>query len=75
MAVERTAFLAMLRDKDGHWNVPNVNWDGSKFDRNANWLDNDWDAAERVVLLDTHGFFPSGLLVPDGFCSILHFQP
>lgn len=47
----------MLRDKDGHWNVPNVNWNGDEFNRNANWLDNDWNGNERVVLLATQKMF------------------
>ncbi len=64
MAVERAIFLAMLRDKDGRWHVPNADWNGAKFDRNANWLGNGWNANERVVLLDTHITFPSELLLP-----------
>ena len=44
---------AKLRDKDGNWNVPYANWNGTKWNRNANWLTNDWNSNYRVVLLDT----------------------
>lgn len=44
-------FRMMLRNRDGNANVPNAKWDGGRFDRNANWLDNDWDSNDRVVLL------------------------
>lgn len=53
-----TALRAMLRDKDGNWNVPYSNWNGSKWNRNANWLTNDWNSNYRVVLLDTLSRFP-----------------
>lgn len=43
----------MLRNANGNWNVPYANWNGSKFNRNANWLDNDWNSNYRVVLLVT----------------------
>jgi hypothetical protein len=50
----RKALRAILRNRDGSWNVPYANWNGSKWNRNANWLTNDWDSNYRVVLLDTH---------------------
>lgn len=43
---------SVLRFKDGRWVVPRVCWDGSKFVRNASWLDGDWDAGGRVVRLE-----------------------
>ncbi len=43
---------SVLRGLDGHWSVPNVDWNGSKFDRNAYWLGDGWLADERVVLLE-----------------------
>ncbi len=52
------ALRAKLRDKDGNWNVPYANWNGSKWNRNANWLTNDWNGNYRVVLLDTLLRFP-----------------
>lgn len=48
-----------LRNSNGHWNVPYVNWDGDKWNRNANWLDNDWNSNYRVVLLVTLSCFSS----------------
>lgn len=56
---EWMALRAMLRDHDGNWNVPNAKWDGSKWNRNANWLTNDWNADYRVVLLDTQFKVPA----------------
>ena len=52
------ALRAMLRDKDGNWNVPYASWNGSKWNRNRNWLTNDWNGNYRVVLLDTPSRFP-----------------
>lgn len=49
-AVVLTA-LCTLRDRDGNWNVPYAHWNGSEFNRNANWLSNDWNSNYRVVLL------------------------
>lgn len=43
---------SVLRDKDGRWNVPDVDRDGSQFDRGASWLHGDWGSNERVVLLE-----------------------
>lgn len=43
--------LCVLRNANGNWNVPYVNWNGSTLNRNANWLSNDWNANERVVLV------------------------
>ena len=40
-----------LRNQDGNWYVPYTNWDGDQFNRNANWLSNDWNSNYRVVLL------------------------
>lgn len=47
------ALHAIVRDRDGKWNVPNANWNESEWNRNANWLTNDWNSNYRVVLLDT----------------------
>lgn len=56
---EWMALRARVRDHDGNWNVPNANWDGSKWNRNANWFTNDWNADYRVVLLDTQDKVPA----------------
>lgn len=43
---------SVLRDENGRWGVPNVDWHGSRFDRDAGWLVNVWFANDRVVLLE-----------------------
>ena len=48
-----------LRNSNGHWNVPYLNWTGTKWNRNANRLDNDWNSNYRVVLLVTLFRFPA----------------
>jgi len=45
-------FGSTLRNSDGHWSVPCVSWDGSKWRRDADWLDNRWSSHSRVVLLE-----------------------
>ena len=53
------AFCTILRNRNGNWYVPYSNWNGSRFNRNANWLSNDWNSNYRVVLLDTISCFRS----------------
>ena len=43
---------SVLRGKDGHWDVPYADWDGSKWNRRAYWLSGDWNGDYRVVLLE-----------------------
>jgi|GEM_PF-2039861 len=45
-------FGSVLRDSNGHWNVPYAIWDGSKWNRHARWLDGSWLSDCRVVLLE-----------------------
>ena len=45
-------FGSLVRYSVGHWNVPYAGWDGSKWYRDAYWLDGDWDSPGRVVLLE-----------------------
>ena len=45
-------FGSTLRRPDGHWGVPSVGWESSGWNRDANWLDNDWGSFYRVVLLE-----------------------
>lgn len=42
-----------LCNSNGNWNVPYANWNGGKFNRNANWLENEWNSNNRVLLLVT----------------------
>lgn len=51
--------LSLVRNSNGHWNVPYASWNGGKWNRNGNWLDNDWNANYRVVLLVTFYCFVS----------------
>ena len=51
MMVNWVVICTKLRNLDGHWCVPSVDWNSSGWNRNANWLDNDWDSNYRVVLL------------------------
>jgi len=44
-------FGSLVRNSDGHWDVPYAFWDGSDWSRNARWLGHDWNAGCRVVLL------------------------
>jgi hypothetical protein len=46
-------FGSILRDSDGHADLPYVYWNGGKLYRRSSWLDNDWFRDERVVLLET----------------------
>jgi len=50
-------FYTILRNQDGNANVPCMNWNGDKLNRNANWLKNDWNSNDRVLLLVTFYFF------------------
>ncbi len=43
--------VAHFRNANGNWNVPYTNWNGAKFNRNGNWLNNDWNSNYRVVLV------------------------
>jgi hypothetical protein len=43
---------SVLRDRHGSWYVPYANWNGSEWDRSANWLSNDWLSDCRVLLLE-----------------------
>lgn len=45
-------FFGSLRDQDGMVGVPNAYWDGGKWYRYAYWLDDSWDANDRIVLLE-----------------------
>jgi len=45
-------FGSTLRDPDGHWCVPSVDWRGSGWFRDAGWLDSGWGSSCRVVLLE-----------------------
>lgn len=65
----------MLRDRSGHWSTPNVNWNGDEFNRNANWLDNDWNGNDRVVLLATHNMFSACYFSGVFLFSVWRFQP
>ena len=49
---------SLVRNSDGDWNVPYAIWNGSKWNRNANWLSNRWNSDYRVVLLVTFYLFP-----------------
>ena len=69
-------YCSLVRNSDGHWNVPYANWNGSDWNCNANWLDNSWDADYRIVLLVTFCLFPTVRFVPNrfGFVSPLDFS-
>mgnify|MGYP001580056315 CR=1 FL=1 len=43
---------SVLRGRDGVWDVPYASWDGTKWDRHANWLARGWFSDYRVVLLE-----------------------
>lgn len=43
---------SVLRGHGGHWSVPGARWDGSEWDRIADWLAGGWNAGFRVVLLE-----------------------
>ncbi len=45
-------FGSLVRSSVGSWGVPYAGWDGSKWYRDAYWLDGDWDSPGRVVLLE-----------------------
>lgn len=45
-------FGSLLRDSRGHWRVPFLHWDGSSWNRYADWLDDTWSSNYRVVLLE-----------------------
>jgi len=51
--LKQKASGANFCDNDGNWNVPYSNWNDDKFNRNANWLENEWNSNNRVVLLVT----------------------
>ena len=38
-----------LRTPDGNLNVPYLNWNGDRWKLYFNWLDNDWNADDRLV--------------------------
>lgn len=42
---------SVLRNANGHWDVPSVRWSGSALNRSADWLSSGWSAVERVVLV------------------------
>jgi len=75
---EKVAFHNILRNSNGNWNVPCVNWNGSEFNRNANWLDNEWNSNNRVVLVVTlsycHSVGSAGHFPRDGFLSMPDFS-
>ena len=45
-------FGSLLRDSDGIWSVPSAGLFAGEWERDANWLDDDWGAGYRVVLLE-----------------------
>jgi len=45
-------FGSLVRNSDGHFNVPCESWSGSEWNRNGYWLDDRWSAGDRVVLLE-----------------------
>ena len=64
-------FSRFLRDQDGNANVPCVNWNDAKLNRNANWLDNKWNKNDRVLLLDTFIFFTTRVTSGGGVFLVL----
>ncbi len=42
---------SLFRHSNGNCDVPMVNWNGSEFKPNGNWLDNDVNSNDRVLLL------------------------
>lgn len=55
-----------FRNHNGNLNVPCSNQDGSSFNRNGNWVSNDWDSNDRFLVLDTI-FISIDQLLIDGF--------
>lgn len=45
-------FGSVSRYSGGDWNVPSVQWGGSKFYRSGDWLASDWSGDFRVAILD-----------------------
>jgi hypothetical protein len=43
---------SLLRDRNGHSDVPCVYRGGDKLNRGANWLDSEWSEDDRVLLLE-----------------------
>ena len=43
---------SLVRASRGYWRFPYADWFGSKWNRNADWLDEDWYSDFRVVLLE-----------------------
>lgn len=44
-------YTSVLGNSDGNVNVPYGNWNGDEWNRNNDWVENDWNGNERVLLL------------------------
>jgi hypothetical protein len=49
-AVEQMVFRTIVVNDDGHRNVPYCNQNGSRWDGNWNWLNNRFNANDRVAV-------------------------
>ena len=44
-------FGSLIRGLYGGWGVPYADWHGDRWNRGGNWLEDDWNAEYRVVLV------------------------